>query len=182
MNMRRSFAPFFRRLRGDHGGINAGFADRFGDESVRVYGRVIGDFQVSQNRRATAQAAAFADARAAGDGDATRHHGAVADRYVVRDLDVVIQLHAVADDGIVQRAAGDGGVGADVAVVADFDATELGDTHPVAVAGGSITEAVAADYHAGSDTTTRTDYAARADTYAGGNGGSVADVRCRRRP
>jgi hypothetical protein len=45
-----------------------------------------------------------------------------ADAHVVRDLDLVVELHALLDHRVVQRAAVDGGVGADLDVVADAHA------------------------------------------------------------
>ena len=47
-------------------------------------------------------------------------------RTLWRDLDQVVELAAVLDDGVVQSAAVDAAVGADLDVVADHDSTELG--------------------------------------------------------
>src|SRR5690606_21640492 len=44
--------------------------------------------------------------------------------------DLVVELDAVADDGVFERAAIDGGVGPDLDVVADADAAQLGDFSP----------------------------------------------------
>ena len=50
--------------------------------------------------------------------------------HVVADLDLVVELHAVLDHRVVQRAAVDGGVGADLDVVADDHAADLRNLAP----------------------------------------------------
>ena len=77
------------------------------------------EFQVAQHAGAAADQAVAADARAAGDGRAAGHRGVRADVHVVADLDLVVQAHVFLEHGVVERAAVDGGVGADLAVVAD---------------------------------------------------------------
>ena len=57
--------------------------------------------------------------------DAARDHGVRADAAVVADLHVVVELDAVFDDGVLERAAVHGRVRADLDVVADHDAAEL---------------------------------------------------------
>ena len=52
-------------------------------------------------------------------------------RHVVGDLHEVVELHAVLDHGVVDRAAVDRGVRADLHVVADHDAADLRDLDPV---------------------------------------------------
>ena len=79
--------------------------------------------------------------------DAARDHGVRADHAVVADLDLVVELHAVLDHGVVERAAVDGGVGADLDVVADAHRAHLRDLHPAARVGRHA-EAVGADHHA----------------------------------
>src|SRR5258708_13434094 len=58
-----------------------------------------------------------ADARAARNGRTAGHRRMRADAYVMADLDLVVQLDPVLDHGVVERAAVDRGVGADLHVV-----------------------------------------------------------------
>ena len=51
--------------------------------------------------------------------DAAGHGGVRADAHVVADLDLVVEAYVLLEHGVVERAAVDGGVGADLAVVAD---------------------------------------------------------------
>ena len=53
-----------------------------------------------------------------------------ADADVVADLDLVVEADVLFEDGVLERAAIDGGVGADLAVVADHHATELRHLQP----------------------------------------------------
>ncbi len=55
-----------------------------------------------------------------------------ADAHVVADLDLVVQANVLFQHGIVERTAIDGGVGANLAVVADHHATLLRYLDPVA--------------------------------------------------
>jgi hypothetical protein len=54
--------------------------------------------QVAEDDRAAADGTARADHRAAGNADATRHGRVGADPHVVTNLDLVVQLDAIADD------------------------------------------------------------------------------------
>src|SRR5262249_42421091 len=75
-------------------------------------------------------------------GDAALGHDDAmpSDHDVVGDLHQVVDLGAVADHRVSERAAVDGGVGADLDVVADDDAADLG---PLAPASGAHREAEA---------------------------------------
>jgi len=66
---------------------------------------VIGDAEVAQDHRRGAERAAFADVRAAGHGDAAGHGGVAPDAHVMADLDLVVELHAFLEHGVVERAA-----------------------------------------------------------------------------
>src|SRR5690606_21922182 len=78
-----------------------------------------------------------------------RHRGVRADANVVCNLHKVVDLDAVLDDGVVDRAAVDGRVRADLDVVADDDAAELRHLDPAAVREVlGEAEAVAADHRA----------------------------------
>ena len=70
---------------------------------------------------------------------------------IMPDLDEVIQFGAAADACGGELPAVHGGVGAELAIVADFDGADLRDLHvaaPGVVADETITETVGADDHA----------------------------------
>src|SRR5262249_40678386 len=71
------------------------------------------------------------------------------DAAVVADLDLVVELDAVLDHRIVERAAVDGGVGADLDVVADAHHAYLGDLDPAPGLVLRAAEPVGADHRAG---------------------------------
>ena len=63
----------------------------------------IGQLQVTEHHRSTADGAAGTDGGAAGHPHAPGHGRVSADVNVVTDLDQVVELHAVLDHGVVQR-------------------------------------------------------------------------------
>jgi hypothetical protein len=88
--------------------------------------------------------------------------GAVrADVHVVADLHQVVELDAVFEHGVFQRATVDAGVGADLDVVADAHGAELFDLFPAALRVGEA-EAVGADDRAAVHEAARPDAAGRA--------------------
>src|SRR5690606_26559985 len=114
--------------------------------------------------------------------------------------DLVVELDPVADLGVLERAAVDGGVGADFDVVADAHAAQLGDLAPGALPEGGIrreAEAVGpqhdaavqdgarADAYVGVERHARMqqavgpDAGTRADDAAGAQRGAFADARAR---
>src|SRR5690348_6814537 len=133
-------------------------------------------------------------------GDAAGEAGLGGDDHIFSDADIVahvhqiIQLRAPADDGQVQSPAIHGSIGADLHVVADLQAANLGKLF-VAAGGGvaHIAEAVAAqhraavhdntvaqahpgvDCHIGSDVALAADLDPGANNAAGANSAAVAD-------
>src|SRR5690606_18263213 len=105
-------------------------ADRVGDKAHRGDHHPVADPQVAEDARGAADQAIAADGGAAGHGRAAGHRGVRAYAYVVSDLDLVVQAHVLAEHGVVDRAAVDGGVRADLAVVADHHAALLRDLDP----------------------------------------------------
>ena len=77
-------------------------------------------------------------------------HRVRADPAVVRDVAVVVYLHAVLDDRLVHRRAVHGAVAPDLDVVADLDRPDLRHLH-VAALDLEVAEAVAADRAAAVD-------------------------------
>src|SRR5688572_32653279 len=69
------------------------------------------------------------------------------DAAVVGDHDEVVELHALLDHRVLEGAAVDDGVRADLHVVADDDAAELRHFHPGAFL-RRVTEAIAAHHRA----------------------------------
>src|SRR5581483_10604785 len=126
-------------------GLGAGPLDRLRHQRAGRDVHVVGDLEVPEDHAGPAHRAVPPDARAARDADAARHSGVRADAHVVPDLDLVVQLHAVLDDRVFERAAVDGRVGADLDVVADHDGAHLRDLGP-ALAVARHAEAVGADH------------------------------------
>src|SRR5690606_26184027 len=136
--------PLAGRLHGRTGGIGAGFGDgtghhgHAGDEDVVAY------LDVADHADPAGDHAVPADLGAAGNAAAAGHGGVIADLHVVGDHDLVVELDAVANQGVGQRAAVDGGVGTDLDIVADGHATDLRDLLPDTLVVGEA-EALAAD-------------------------------------
>mmetsp|Transcript_13957 Transcript_13957/g.38065 ORF Transcript_13957/g.38065 Transcript_13957/m.38065 type:complete len:520 (-) Transcript_13957:4331-5890(-) len=122
--------------------------------------------QVADDVGRTADGAVRADAGRAGHRRATRHGGIAADVHVMGNLDEVVELDAVLDDGVAQRPTVDAGVGTNLDIVADADRAELLDLD-VAVLAGREAEAVRADDHAAVHDAAHADAAALAEHHTG---------------
>src|SRR5690606_26619348 len=132
-------------------GVAPGLFDVGGDGRAPRDVHVVAQDDVAGKHGGTAYGAAGADDRGAGDADAGRHGGVVAYAHVVRHHDLVVELDPVADDGVFEGAAVDGGVGADLDVVAYLDPAQLSDFSPGARLAARIrgkTEAVGAQHRA----------------------------------
>ena len=138
------------------------------------------------------------DDSTAGHASATGHRRVRTDAHVVADLNQVVEFDAVIDHRVVERAAVDAGVGADLHIVADAHRAELLDLFPPAWRRREA-KAVGADHHAtvqdaaitdptagahrdtrrqprvGADACRRTDDAMRTDHGAGTDLGSGID-------
>src|SRR5690348_4477646 len=99
-----------------------------------------------------------ADVGAAGDAGAAGDRGVRANAHVVAHLDLVVELDALFEHRIVDRAAIDRGVGADLDVVADAYGADLRNLDPAALFLGDA-EAVGADHGTGMDDDARADRA-----------------------
>src|SRR5271169_462746 len=82
------------------------------------------------DRNRAANHAALADARAARDAGAAGNHGVRPDAHVMTDLNLIVELDPGLDDRVFDGTAIDGGVGADLDVIADEHAAELGHFEP----------------------------------------------------
>src|SRR2546430_746869 len=105
-------------------GIYTRSRDRVRDRRIAGDDHVIGDGEVAGEAGAAADHAALADRSAAGHADAGGERTVGADVHVVPDLDEVVELHTLLDHGIVDGAAVDGGVGADLDVRSDAHRSE----------------------------------------------------------
>ena len=118
---------------GNDAGVDAGLADRA--ERPRVAAeidRAVGDRRGgrrSSPRRRSGSCGRCARCRRC---RCSRRSPCARRSRVVADLDLVVELHVVLDHRVVDRAAVDRGVGADLAVVADEHAADLRDLAPSA--------------------------------------------------
>src|SRR5918996_545040 len=111
-------------------GVGAGLGERARDERAHRDVDVVRDPDMADDHRRAADRYVAADVGAAGDADAARDRAVRADAHVVANLDLVVELDALLDHRVVERAAVDRGVGADLDVVADAHAPDLRDLHP----------------------------------------------------
>src|SRR6185369_17732969 len=132
----------------DAAGIVTRLADAAVHERAPGHEDVVADRQVPGDADLPRDHAARADGRAAGDSGAARDHRVGPEAHVVADLDLVVELDAILDDRVLDRAAIDRGVGADLDVVADAHAADLRDLHQAALVRRE-TEAVGPDGDAG---------------------------------
>src|SRR5258708_7087491 len=111
-------------------GIGSLVAERARDQRPGRDLDAVGDPDVPVDHRRAADLAVPPDVGAAGDAGARGDRGMRADAYVVADLDLVVELHSLLDHRVVERAAVDGGVRADLDVVADAYGADLRDLQP----------------------------------------------------
>src|SRR5690606_14326416 len=137
-------------LHGDDRGVLAGLPDGVADEAHRRDGYPVAQLDVAGNARSPPDQAVAADSRRSGDGRTTGHRGVRTDVHVVRDLDLVVQPHILLEYRIAQGPAVDGGVGTDLAVVADAHAAKLRHLQPGAAVEGQA-ETVGAKHRARMD-------------------------------
>src|SRR6266850_1383999 len=111
---------------------------------------MVDDAQMPEDHRRAADGAMPADVGAAGDAGAAGDRGVGADAHVVADLDLVVELDALLHHRVVDRAAVDGGIRADLDIVADAHRADLRDLDPAPLILGDA-ETVGADHRAGMD-------------------------------
>src|SRR5450631_1554587 len=92
-----------------------------------------------------AQRAMATDGGTAGDAHACGNCRVGADFYVMRDLDLIVELDPIANLRILQRAAVDRRVGADFHIIADYNTADLRNFRPHPVL-KRVAETVGADY------------------------------------
>src|SRR3990167_9148730 len=171
-------APIFGSAERINRRVGTGLADGFSDQRVRGEFDIIGQLQMSQNPRGTADQAIAPDHRAAGDGGASGDGGMRADAHVVRNLYLVVQLHPLLDHRVVQRTAVDGGVRAYLDIVADHHATDLRNLDPAPLVHRDA-ETVRADHRAGMRDQVIADHAVMINHHMRIQPGMTADDRIR---
>src|SRR5690606_3040373 len=116
------------------------------------YHHLVRDLEVAGGTRSPGHHDVAPDGGGAGKAHAGGHRAVRADATVVCDLDEVVDPDILLQHGVLDRTAVDGGVRADLAVVADGYATQLWHLDPVAFVHGQ-TKSV------------RTDHGTRMDAY-----------------
>src|SRR5205085_11880076 len=112
--------------------------------------RPAADRDVPGDPRLAGEDAPVLDRRRPGDADLRPQEAELPEPHVVADLHEVVDLRPGADHGVVDAAAVDRGVRADLDVALDDAAADVGDLL-VGAAGEDVAEAVAADAGAGVD-------------------------------
>src|SRR4030095_2076928 len=115
---------------GERTGVNPGLVNRMEHAGATRDNRIVGDAQMSRDHRRAADLAVASDPGAPRHAHTSGNGGVRADRAVVPDLDLIVELDVVLDHGVVDGAAIDRGIRADFAVGADHDAPDLGDLEP----------------------------------------------------
>src|SRR5690606_9566561 len=159
-------APLSHFFNGMAAGVEASVVYGMRYQSHGQHGDVIGDLEMPDDAYRAADHAAAADPGAARDRRTACNRRVRTDPHVVRDLDLVVQLHAVFDDGVIQRAAIDRGVGTDLDIIAYAHGAELRHLEP-ALAVARLAEAVRADHNAWVKNATRADHHVAAQHHAG---------------
>ena len=94
---------------------------------------VIGDIEMPQDHARPPHRAMCANAGAARHAHTAGHGHMSANVRVVANLDEIVELDAVFNDGVVQRATVNAGVGADFDIIANADAAQLFNLDPLAL-------------------------------------------------
>src|SRR4051812_17578485 len=128
--------------------------------------------------------AVFAYPCAAGDSSAPGYRRMRTDMAVVADLDLIVEFHAFFDDCIVQRSTVDGGVCANLDIIADDDAADLWNFEPASFIHRHAKTICANDYagmqnHALSDFTLVVDADTGMQSRPGSNTNILADETVR---
>lgn len=128
--MRAALFSIGRILHGRTGRITSRLGNGTRDHRHSSHENVVADLDVADHADATCNHAVAPDLGAAGNSHAASHRGVVADLHVVRNHDLVVELDAVANQRVGERTTVDGRVGADLDVVANAHAADLGDLLP----------------------------------------------------
>lgn len=105
---------------------------------------IIDDLEMSGNPHSTTDRAMSADLRATGNTDTAGNRGMCADAYVMRDLNLIVELDPVPDHGIVECPAIYGCIGTYLNIITDAHLAQLRYLNPCILIAGQ-TKAIAAD-------------------------------------
>src|ERR1700733_15101478 len=152
-------SPASRRLDRNATGVHTGLADRARYHRHTGDHHIVADHEVPRDAALTADHAARPDARAAGDAGAAGDRGVRANLNVVSELDLIIQFDPLGDHRIIDRAAINSGVGADLNVIADAHGTDLRHLEP-ALAFARVAKTVGTEYSARMDQHARSELGA----------------------
>ena len=140
------------------------------------------------NAHLSAHHAVIADAATAGNAGLGGDHDVCADAAIVANVDQIVELRAGPDDGLIESAAVDGAVGANLDVVADDEAADLRELYVASeLFVAHKAEAVGAEHragvhdHAAADGGSGIDHHARIDFAVVADDDAFADVASRRR-
>src|SRR5262245_47782664 len=154
------------RLEGIGPVVGSRLFEGFRDQRMRGDHDVIGYHDMPGDSRSPADLAETPDAGATGNAGARRDRGVRADAHVVSHLDLVVELHAVLDDRVVDRAAVDRRICADLDGVAENVPDHLGNLAPSTLARGEA-DPVRAYHRSRVQYYTLTDHAAVIDRDVG---------------
>src|SRR5690606_25490982 len=110
------------------------FENAGGDRRCTGYVDVITNGEMPGRHGRSGQCAALANDGGTRHPHTGGHGGVVTHLAVMADHDLVIQFHAIAQHGILQRTAVYRGIGSDLDIIANEYATQLGNLGPTALA------------------------------------------------
>ena len=90
----------------------------------------IGNTQVAADHGGASDRTVLSEYGTAGNADTSGHRRIFANMAVVADLDLIVQFDAILDNRIRQCPSVDSGIGADLDIVSDNDASRLGNLEP----------------------------------------------------
>src|SRR6185437_3940002 len=128
-------APRTGVLKRNAAGVYPRGGDRMADHRGAEDGHVVADVQMATHRHHSRDHAAGPDGGAAGYPGARGDRGVRTDTHVVSDLDLVVQLHSLIQHRVLDGAAIDGRIGADLHVRAHSHGADLRHLDPFASLG-----------------------------------------------
>jgi hypothetical protein len=154
--------PLVVRIQRKNAGVNTGLINALHDQRTTGNHRSRRQGHVAGNHPGPADNAVLAHRHTTGNPRTSSQHGTGADVAVVSHLYQIVDLAAIADYRIVQRAAIDGRIGANLDIVADGHRTDLRNLDPV-LALRRETEAIGTDNRTGMNNHPLTDPATVVD-------------------
>lgn len=122
--------PIGVRHRWNSAAVDSGFMNRTSDHRHSGEVDVIHDCQVPRHSHGTGDRAVAADLRRTRNPGTRRHGSVFANRAVVSDLDQIVDLGSILDQGIAQRPAIHRGICSDLHIVSEPHTAQLRDPYP----------------------------------------------------